>query len=101
MADSPAFDWICAQLEHASDLDRLEARGTIRIALKRAGLEAASVVPHQMRVVIEQILPAELAARGIEDGDAVCRRLAAGVASVSAGDGPEAPDAIFERLGRS
>ena len=69
MADSPAFDWTCTELENETDLDRLEARGTVRIALKSSGLEAGTVLPDQMRVVIEKVLPTELGARGVVRDD--------------------------------
>lgn len=101
MADSAAFNWTCAELERETDLDRLESRGTVRIALKGAGLEASSVQPDQMRVVIEKMLPGELQARGVGDADRVCARLAEGVVRVQSERGPESPDAVFERLGGS
>ena len=40
MPDSAAFEFACGQLETGTSLDRLAARGTVRIALKQAGLEA-------------------------------------------------------------
>lgn len=99
MADSPAFSWLCQELERATCLDRLEARGTVRLALKGAGLEAAAVLPDQIKVVIERLLPGELAARGVENAVEVCDRLAAGVERVDGGDLAEAPDEVFRRLG--
>ncbi|MCG8592006.1 MAG: hypothetical protein MJE66_22140 [Proteobacteria bacterium] len=99
MADSAAFDFVCAQLEQGTALDRLEARGTVRLALKQAGLEARTVTPDQMAVVVEKILPAELSARGIDSGDSVCGTIKSGLATVDAGDVGETPDAVFERLG--
>jgi hypothetical protein len=102
MADSAAFEWICNELEQATSLDRLEARGTVRLALKGAGLEARSVTPDQMKVVVEKVLPKELETRGIEDSALVCTRLLPGLGSVvaepSAGD---MPDEVFRRLGGS
>lgn len=101
MANSAAFDWACEALERETDLDRLEARGTIRIVLKVAGVEAASVLPDQMRVVIERVLPAELVARGVADAEAVSLRMARGVLAVSSAEAAESPDEVFERLGGS
>ena len=49
MPDSAAFEWTCNELEERCSLDRLEARGTVRLALKQAGLEARSVTPEQMK----------------------------------------------------
>jgi len=34
MADSAAFGWVCEQLQRATHLSELEARGTVRLALK-------------------------------------------------------------------
>lgn len=101
MADSAAFGWTCEELEKETDLDRLEARGTVRIALKSAGLEAGTVRPDQMKVVIEKVMPGELAARGVDDADAVCARLAERVDRIDAGEGAESPDEVFRRLGGS
>lgn len=101
MADTPAFDWTCAELEQATDLDRLEARGTVRLALKSAGLDVANVLPSQMRVVIERVLPAELVARGVTDAEALCARLASGIDALAPGDVADSPDEIFRRLGGS
>jgi len=100
MADSPAFDHVCAGLEEGSSLDRLEARGTVRIALKEAGLDARHVTREQMVVVIERVLPTELERRGVENCDALCAELCRGLASVEMGEtGAETPDAVFQRLG--
>jgi hypothetical protein len=101
LADSPAFSWTCKQLERLSDFDRLESRGTIRIALKASGLESRSVTPDQMRVVIEKLLPVELTARGIDDCDSICMRLIAGLGALDAKPMTDSPDEIFKRLGGS
>ncbi len=102
MADSAAFDWLCSRLEEGTSLDRLEARGTVRLALKQAGLEARSVTPDQMKVVVEKVLPDELASRGVEDGGALCARWATGLGALEADTGAgDAPDEVFRRLGGS
>ncbi len=99
VADSPAFAWLCGELEAATSLDRLESRGTVRIALKNAGLEAGTVRPDQMRVVIERLLPEELRARGVEGREALCARWASEVEAIGSEGGPEAPDEVFRRIG--
>jgi len=76
MADSPVFDAACAELERRTDMDRLAARGTVRIGLKSAGLAVASVDPEQMTVVLRRLLPAELESRGIADAAGVCAAIA-------------------------
>lgn len=97
MADSPAFELACEVLERDTSLDRLEARGTIRLALKQAGLESRSVTPDQMTVVVESLLPRELASRGVDDG--VCAALGEKLAGLETSDGAETPEAVFARLG--
>lgn len=101
MADSAAFDFVCAELERETSLDRLEARGTVRLALKEAGLEARSVTPDQISVVVEKLLPNELESRGIGNGAELCARIRSGLGSVADDDRVETPDAVFQRLGGS
>ena len=101
MADSPAFDWTCEALENETDLDRLEARGTVRLALKSSGLLAANVRSDQMRVVLERVMPAELTARGVPSASDLCCRLAEGVLAVATDVTDESPDDVFRRLGGS
>jgi hypothetical protein len=101
MPDSAAFEFACDQLETRTALDRLAARGTVRIALKQAGLEPRSVTPDQMAVVIQKILPSELSNRGVDAVEDVCQRILSGLRGVSAGAASETPDAIFKRLGGS
>lgn len=101
--ESGAFDRACEGLEAATSMSALEARGTIRLALRAAGLDPRNVSGHELRVVAERILPKELAARGVKDAEAVCRRIAEDCAA-DAQRSPGAaasPDAVFERLARS
>jgi len=99
MANSEAFDKACSLLEEETDLSRLEARGTIRLALKQSGLSPASVVASELSVVVREILPKELDSRGVQDAEQVCVRLQAGLARI--GDAPrgETPESVFSRLG--
>jgi hypothetical protein len=100
MADSPAFDWLCRELEAISSLDRLEARGTVRIALKQAGLEARNVTPDQLEVVARKILPGELAQRAVDWPDSICEQLVAGLKNLDQdGSDTDSPEAVFDRLG--
>jgi hypothetical protein len=100
MAEARSFTHVCELLERLTRLDRLEARGTVRLALKGAGFEAASVSREQMAVVVEKILPGELGSRGVESPEAVCAELRASLATLplEATEEPEAPEAIFARL---
>jgi len=97
MADSEAFDYVCDQLEQNSSLDRLAARGTVRIALKQAGLEARSVSPDQMAVVVEKLLPEELSTRGVDAS--ICPTILVALKGMAPGETEETPDAVFKRLG--
>ena len=102
MADSHAFEWTCAELERASSLDKLEARGTIRLALKQAGLEARTATGQQMTVVVEKVLPSELQTRGIDAAADICSGLVTGLKGLGDDATPDAdsPEEIFKRLGR-
>jgi hypothetical protein len=99
MPDSAAFEFACGQLEVRTSLDRLAARGTVRIALKQAGLEARSITPEQMAVVVQKILPTELSSRGIDGAEEVCQSILSGLGGVARGPVSDTPDAVFKRLG--
>jgi hypothetical protein len=101
MAESVAFSFVCEQLEQRTSLDRLEARGTVRIALKQAGLEAGSVVPDQMEVVLERLMPGELASRAVEGAESLCAELIRAVAGLSVETAADSPESVFARLGVS
>jgi len=99
MADSNAFTTLCEQLERASSLDRLEARGTVRLALKQAGLESGQVTASQLVVVVQKVLPNELRTRGIDDADSVCQQLTTVLKAMPDEVAGESPEAVFKRLG--
>jgi hypothetical protein len=100
MADAPVFEFVCGELERRTSLGRLEARGTVRLALKEAGLVAASVSVREMQVVLERLLPPALASRGIEDGEALCAEIRAGATRLQDdARAVDTPEAIFGRLG--
>ena len=66
MADSsPVFDKTCEEIEQRTSLERIEVRGTVRIGLKAAGLDAIGVYGAQMAVMLRKLLPKELEARGV------------------------------------
>jgi len=96
-----SFDHVCEALESRTTLNRLEARGTVRLALKEAGLDASSVTARQMSVVVERILPAELQSRGIGDSDSICRDLVRSLASLPSDGAADTPESVFGRLGGS
>jgi hypothetical protein len=96
------FDFVAGEIEERTDLGRLEARGTVRIALKESGLDARSVTLEQMGVVLERVMPDELRSRGVERPDALCNAIAAAVKSQHdsrPGGSDESPEDVFRRLG--
>ena len=70
--DAMIFNRVAERLKHHTGLSRIEARGTLRIALKIAGLTAKSVTAGQLCVVFEKLMPDELEKRGVSDAVAVC-----------------------------
>ena len=81
------FDRLAAELAAATALTELEARGTLRLVLKTAGLDARTATAGSLRIVVERGLARELAARGIADADGVCARLARALPALAADDG--------------
>ncbi len=71
--DSTLFDLAAERLEHHTGFDRLAARGTLRLALKTAGLNAKSVTGGQLCVVFEKVMPGELENLGVSDAAVACR----------------------------
>ena len=104
MADS-IFDLVADELERRTDLAKLEARGTVRLALKEAGLDARSVTAEQMGVILHKVLPGEMQSRGVEDAASTCdgihTTLKAQHPADSAASSAESPEAIFRRLAQS
>jgi hypothetical protein len=99
VANESNFDFLCDELERTSELDRLEARGTVRIAIKQAGLAPRNASPSELAVVVAKVLPGELISRGIENADSLCSALAKQVGAREADESHETPEAIFARLG--
>jgi len=101
--DSPAFATICSALESATSMSRLEARGTMRLALKVAGLEPHTVTTKPLVVIVDRVLPDLLRTRRVPDVSVVCeslktRLLAEGaLRTSSAYDSPEDILARFSR----
>ena len=104
MPNSSAFEWMCDALESNTPLDRLQARGTIRLALRQAGLAAGAVTVDQLAVVLKAVMPGELTSRAVDGAADLCARLAAELTSANLGDlakGRTAPEDIFRRLAQS
>ena len=99
MADSPAFATLCEALEQKSALNRLAARGTVRLAVKQAGLEARAVSVRQLHVLIDKVLPSELQSRGVDLAILADLKSALDSLSDDGSGGSESPEDVFERLG--
>jgi hypothetical protein len=96
------FDLAAERLEHHTGFDRLQARGTLRLALKSAGLDPKSLDVGQLRVVFEKLMPGELETRGVSDHAAICRTVMNEVASSplpAEADSASDLDGVFRRLG--
>ncbi len=96
------FDIAAEKLEQSTGMDRLAARGTLRLALKEAGLNPQKLSVPQLRAVFEKLMPKELEARGVTDASAACKSAIDEIANaLSASDltASESPDDIFKRLG--
>ena len=96
-ADLTLFDQVAERLEAATSFSRLEARGTLRLALKDAGLAPDDVNAAQMIVVLMRVLPGKLDACGVADPESVARLIAQGVSEPD-GSSRERPEDQLRRL---
>lgn len=103
------FDFVADEIEKRTELAKLEARGTVRLALKEGGLDARTVTVEQIAVILAKLMPGEMRTRGIENADEVCEgvvtALKAHLKAHHPADAPEpgaeSPEAIFRRLAES
>lgn len=96
------FDFAAERLEHHTGFNRLEACGTLRIALKFAGLDMDSITAGQLCVVFEKVMPAELEKRGVKEAAEACGAVIEDLANAPApsDDAPSGDlDGVFRRLG--
>ncbi len=95
------FDIVADELERRTEFAKLEARGTLRMALKEGGLNARNVRGEQMSLILLEVMPKELCARGIENADEICD----GIDTVLKSQHPayfripkaDSPEAVFRR----
>lgn len=97
---SPAFEFVCARLEAATTLSRIEARGTVRLALREVGMAPATVSVADMRRVTVKVLPTMLTSRAVRDAHVICGAIERALATEQLGDAPAAADPaeIFARM---
>jgi hypothetical protein len=101
---STIFDFVSKEIERRTDLGKLEARGTVRLALKEAGFDVDAITAHQMSVVLERVMPGALASRGVPDSERVCSSLAALLHDFKEAveeQGSASPESVFARLAGS
>ena len=97
------FDVAAQKLEQQTGFSQLEARGTLRIALKSAGLDPGSFTLDELRVVFGKLMPSELDQRGVEDTSGACAAVMRDLesASIAATDSSSStPDDVFRRLAK-
>jgi hypothetical protein len=96
------FDWMASALEARTTLSRIEARGTVRHILRDAGLTPEHVTRGQLLIVLAALAPRHLRAAAIPDPEGVCERIRVDLRSavIDESSTAEAPDEIFDRLGR-
>jgi hypothetical protein len=102
MSGSPVFEWACALLENNTTMNRLQARGTLRLVLGSVGLDTATLTARQLRVVASKRLAKELRSRAIANADQLCEALTVIPPEVEQASGPlhPTPEDVFKRLGR-
>lgn len=93
------FDWLAECMEKTTNLDRLQARGALRLALKDAGLDPVQLTRSYAAGVIDQVLPDRLRAMGVEDVASVCDALSRELTTLHAGaDESHGAESLFARL---
>jgi hypothetical protein len=98
---STIFDFVAEEIERKTGLGKLEARGTVRLALKQAGFNAGAITAEQMAVVLERVMPGELTSRGVENAEPVCSSLATSIKEFKDAveeHGTASPETVFARL---
>jgi len=98
---SRLFDFVADAIEQKTELAKLEARGTLRLALKESGFSADSITARDMVVVLERVMPNELSSRGIGDPESVCEYLSTSLREFNEAveeHGNSSPESVFARL---
>jgi hypothetical protein len=93
------FTLVADRVSELSQLDRLESRGTLRIALKRAGVDANHLGLDEVAATFSTIMPEELEARGCTDAAAICNAIIQSLEGVAPESATRSRDEIMRRLG--
>lgn len=99
MAEARVIDWLVGELERTTTLGRAAARAAVRGVVERALYRPETIGAGQLQLLVERLLPSELARIGVGDARRVCERLASELAAQGlAAQDPETPDEIFGRM---
>ena len=93
------FDAAAASLQAHSELDKLEARGTLRLALKAAGLDTETLDLMQLNVVFHKVMPDELSNRGVSEAESVCEAVITDLKGMTFAETATSPEELFRKLG--
>jgi hypothetical protein len=98
---SDTFTIVAEKIDESTQLGRLESRGTLRIALKKAGLDAKSLGLADLEAVFAKVMPGELKAVGCADADAVCDAIMTSLHRDVPESATHSSDEIMRRLGNA
>jgi hypothetical protein len=98
MSSSPAFDAARGALERSAGMDAWAARGALQLSLMDAGIEASQVTAAQMRVVVDRLLPKQLASQKVAEIRAVCERIHDALALLRDEPAKDSAERVFQRL---
>ena len=102
--NSDLFALVADRLEALTELDRLQARGTLRITLKMAGVDAKKFTVAELEAVFATIMPDALTRCGATNAAEVCSSVLASLPSDvldESGDSAASRDEIMRRLASS
>jgi hypothetical protein len=101
MTQPGVFDWVADELARHATMSPLEARGTLRLLLKEAGIDSKLVNKGQMAVVVARLLPAALTRLRVPEPQAVCERIGKALQAADLAQPLlSSPEDVFGRLGR-
>jgi hypothetical protein len=100
MSTSPVFEWVGAALQEHTSLQAAQARGSLRLALRAGGLDAANVTVSEMVAVLDRLLPEQLRKAGVANPPSVCLKLSIGLKSrhFDEDEAVRKPEAFFRRV---
>lgn len=97
--DSDSFTIVADRLSEFTDLDRLAARGTVRLVFKKAGLDVKCFGLDDLEAVFTKVMPGELTARGCADALAACDTILESLRHDIPKTAVRSRDEIMRRLG--